>query len=347
MAFYDDLLNAPTIIGTALGGPVGGYLGYELNQNKQDQKAQEEARAYATPSGQQLNTDIGNAVVQGKAEGKARGNQLFGQESDLTPISQNILKERQDLAQGLNAQQLSAARQTARNQIQSDTQQQLSQLQGIQGRQGIKGGMAAAQQLGVLRSGADQQRQLERDLLTQNYAAQTQGLNNLASDVNARLYGIQASEAGASNEALAEQSLAKGLQIAALPNPTPTPGLLGGVTQQLSVICTELKRQGLLDEQTQRADCLYGLLTISNAHHVYVGYVVWAKYIAALMRKSKLFTKFVCVFAIPWANHMAFTLGYKEKDNLAGRIVHEIGYPICGIIGKIIKKLRGLYGLQA
>ena len=40
------------------------------------------------------------------------------------------------------------------------------------------------------------------------------------------------------------------------------------------------------------------------------------------------------VIATPWANHMAYTMGVEEKDNLAGKVIMKVGLFISRIAGR-------------
>jgi hypothetical protein len=100
-----------------------------------------------------------------------------------------------------------------------------------------------------------------------------------------------------------------------------------------TVICTELYRQGLLDEKTYLADSAYG---DSLDDDILIGYRIWGEGVARLMRKSKAFTKLVSIFAIPWAKEMAFQMGILDKGHWLGKAMNIVGIPICRFIGRLI-----------
>ncbi len=100
-----------------------------------------------------------------------------------------------------------------------------------------------------------------------------------------------------------------------------------------TVICTELFRQGLLDEKTYLADSAYGSLLDDE---ILIGYRVWGEGVARLMRESKTFTKVVSLFSIPWAKEMAYQMGVLDKGHWLGRTMNIVGIPICRLIGRLI-----------
>jgi hypothetical protein len=101
-----------------------------------------------------------------------------------------------------------------------------------------------------------------------------------------------------------------------------------------TVICTELKRQGLLSSKVLEADELFGKQIRKLRPDIYKGYLRFAKPIVRWMKKSKLITKIVSWFAIPWAESMAYIMGYKLKDNKFGRVIMWIGIRLCEFLGR-------------
>lgn len=98
----------------------------------------------------------------------------------------------------------------------------------------------------------------------------------------------------------------------------------------MTVICTELYRQGYFSAEIMEADTSYGEKLRNARPEVYIGYRSWADHLVPLMQKSERWTKAVAFFAIPWAMNMA------GEKNLFGLILSKVGEPICGIIGKLI-----------
>jgi hypothetical protein len=109
----------------------------------------------------------------------------------------------------------------------------------------------------------------------------------------------------------------------------------GGMT----VICTELYRQGYFPIVVVMADREYGRKLREVNPEVYYGYRLMADPIVKLMQKSKLFTKAVAFFAVPWAFNMA------GEYNTLGSLISMFGEPLCYMVGKLFKAERK-YGNQ-
>lgn len=100
-----------------------------------------------------------------------------------------------------------------------------------------------------------------------------------------------------------------------------------------TVICTELHRQGILNNETYLADSAYGNML---PREVLIGYQSWAIPLTKLMRKSILLTHVVSWIAIPWAKEMAYRMEVRQHGHIIGKVVNFIGIPLCGLIGTII-----------
>lgn len=97
----------------------------------------------------------------------------------------------------------------------------------------------------------------------------------------------------------------------------------------VTLICTELKRQGLLPKEVQEADHNFGVALTKSEPETMAAYQSMAAPIVNLMKKSSAFTSLVAFWAIPWAYHVA------GKKNLVGQLVMSLGLPLCRLVGKI------------
>ena len=105
------------------------------------------------------------------------------------------------------------------------------------------------------------------------------------------------------------------------------------------------------------ADQQYGEWLKKNDRVVYRGYVRWARIVTAWIdgngpdfmiwikdkekRKQKqreAATKWAYKIATPWSEHMAYLMGAIKNDNVMGRIIMNIGRPICKIVFMLPKK---------
>lgn len=147
-----------------------------------------------------------------------------------------------------------------------------------------------------------------------NRTEQRQALDAFAKNINA--------VAGTTTQQMyGQQALAVGKTPSIIPNYSS-----GGLT----VICTELYRQGYMSESIKRADEAYGLAIMANKPEIYIGYRFLADPIVKLMKKSKVFTALVAIPGMAWARNMA------GDKNLLGKLISVIGEPICSLIGKVI-----------
>ena len=96
-----------------------------------------------------------------------------------------------------------------------------------------------------------------------------------------------------------------------------------------TVICTELHRQGLMSDEMYKADQIAGRRIMAENPYAFMGYYVWARHVAALMKKSPLATKTIKPFALAWAKNVA------GEYNLLGDLILQVGLRVCFVIGKV------------
>ena len=107
-------------------------------------------------------------------------------------------------------------------------------------------------------------------------------------------------------------------------------------------------KEGLLDNKIWQADQIYGRYLRKNDKRTYRGYIRWARIVTAWMEgrgpnflpfikneekridiQSKATLKIATLLGQPWAEHMAFLMGAEKEDNTMGRLIMNIGKPIC------------------
>lgn len=152
-------------------------------------------------------------------------------------------------------------------------------------------------------------------------------------DIAASLYGQQrqsiADERSLAGNMLSGQtSLMQGEKAANVQLPSAPSGG-GGIT----VICTELHRQGIMSPDIYKKDAEYGA---SLPLEVMAGYSFWATPIASKMKTSPLLTSIVKIPAMKWAKHIAGV-----EKSLFGYACQYIAEPVCGLIGTILFKFTG------
>jgi hypothetical protein len=104
----------------------------------------------------------------------------------------------------------------------------------------------------------------------------------------------------------------------------------------LTVICTELHRQGLMDDATFEADERFGN---ELPPEVLDGYRLWAVPVVRAMRKSKLVTAIVTPLALGWAREMRRRVTGEGKGSAIGGLLLFVGVPLCGWLGRKLDRL--------
>jgi hypothetical protein len=143
--------------------------------------------------------------------------------------------------------------------------------------------------------------------------------------------------------------------------PPPAPSGGGGGGGGGKIICKKLAELGYFDKVMNDADQRFGIQLRDNDPRAYYGYLRWAQTVVDLMegkgseklRKVVFFWEkdqqkrvemqkniviyYMDMLARPWAEEMAFRMkavGY-NKSNPAGRMIMNIGLPLCRKVGKI------------
>ena len=106
----------------------------------------------------------------------------------------------------------------------------------------------------------------------------------------------------------------------------------------MSVVCTEFYNKGLMDERTFQADNEYGKLLPTE---VIQGYHSFGVPLAKLVRRSKLVAWFLRPLVLGWAQEMRHRLYADCPGKLWGKFLLNVGVPVCGFIGKIIRLNEG------
>ena len=173
---------------------------------------------------------------------------------------------------------------------------------------GVKGGVAAN---AIANVGLQQDQQIAASL----YGQQRQSIADERSLASNTLAGTVAMMQGGKGEGTAASM------------PSAPSG--GGMT----VICTELYRQGIMPLDIYLKDGIYG----ASLHpETLIGYRFLANPVVGWMQKSKIVTKLVSIPAMAWANNMA------GNGNVFGAIISLIGEPTCYVIGKIKLSILGV-----
>ena len=95
----------------------------------------------------------------------------------------------------------------------------------------------------------------------------------------------------------------------------------------ISVICSELCRQGLLHRNVLKADGEYRRLYIDD--ETYYGYLSLAEPVVRLMQRSKIFTIIIKPIAVAFAYETASRVDENIKGSLFGKFILEAGKRVC------------------
>jgi hypothetical protein len=228
----------------------------------------------------------------------------------------------------LGAPEEQAARSLLARQLMEQQQAAQRQLASQQARAGVRGGAAASQQARLAR-------QLETERASQEQAAflgqrqfniqqaQREQFAKLAAELAKRQI-----QAGLTGQSLMSQAAREYGQAQLSAAQQGDKNILG------TVICSELARQGYLDERTMMADSEFGRIIFMTEPEVMHGYWKLAIPVVGLMKKSKAFTWAVSLIAKPWARYMAYMMGASEKGSFFGMVIHTVGKPVCRAFGK-------------
>ncbi len=99
------------------------------------------------------------------------------------------------------------------------------------------------------------------------------------------------------------------------------------------VICAQLHRAGLMDEDIYRADEKFGEMLRYRHPTVLAGYHAWARPVVGLMRRSQVATAVVAAAARPWSLEMAHQMGERARGDVIGKVLMAVGWALSWSIG--------------
>jgi len=132
------------------------------------------------------------------------------------------------------------------------------------------------------------------------------------------------------------------------------------------IVCAKLFDLGMMSHNIWAADQAYGQMLRKTDKSVYRGYIRWARIVTAWMEgkgpdfmvwiknkeerqkaQQKAMIDMANKIGQPWSQHMAYLMGAVERDNFMGRILMNIGRPICRVVDMIprIAKSKRKHGL--
>ena len=92
---------------------------------------------------------------------------------------------------------------------------------------------------------------------------------------------------------------------------------------------------------------IFGNLLEQTNPEIIVGYHAWARPLANFLRHHAIFIPLFAYITQAWAYEMCEQLGVTKNrstfSRLLGKIVMNVGKPVCGFIGKTILSMQGKY----
>lgn len=124
------------------------------------------------------------------------------------------------------------------------------------------------------------------------------------------------------------------LQLARAANTASDDGGGGGGG---TVLCTALHDHGEIPTKIYKADIKHGRRL---GEGVMRGYHFWAIPVTKIMRKNKIVYAIMKPIVKAWSYQMAYKEGVYPNGNFLGFLLESIGAPLCGVLGKMLKKKR-------
>lgn len=318
----------------------------------------------AKPNYDKMKKNIQDQVGEGSLMRAEDDKALMGSIDESAAQGKESLKLR-DTAKDIMARQTRLADEgmsaEEREQMKSKMSKDMAKAQQIAGLRmgaaggGLKGSAAAAQQRSMMAQAMASRMGIQRDVFLQNEAVKRQGLQGMLQaqgamqgaeqtigaamqrDVENRARRLQfdAAQQGKEKEFAVNTELA----FAQMESADYQAGLEADAYEKANsgtVLCTAAFGYGKIPEHIFEADIAYGKKMISK--DVLKGYQFWAKPLTKLMHKSKLVQYIMMPIIKAWAYHMAYLMGTHDKPNLAGKFLLGVVAPICGVIGKVVRR---------
>ena len=115
------------------------------------------------------------------------------------------------------------------------------------------------------------------------------------------------------------------------------------------IVCAKLYEFGLMSPDIWSADQAYGKYLRKKDKSVYRGYIKWARIVTMWMEgrgptflpwleepkrslaQQQAMVAMAIKIATPWSEHMAYLMGTLKTDNFMGKVLMNIGQPLCRI----------------
>ena len=282
--------------------------------------------------------------VEGKAADAVQGAQfaetILGDGLGRMGVDQaqtDIEAKAKEMSQGFSSAEALARQEKGMEGIAGGSASQMRGMQAALSRSGVKGQAAGAQIGQLAQEGVKARGNLERDLIIENRAAQERGMQGWGQAIQNRQANekFDLGQVAKEKEFIGQGALGyMGMGVTERSAAAANKATVDAANSQKSggggtVICTELHRQGLMSDEMYKKEQAWGRNIIETNPCIYVGYFIWAQYLAKAMSKSKLLTNILKVPALAWANQLV------GNKSFLGAVIYRIGVPVCATIGKI------------
>ena len=286
----------------------------------------------------QVNERTKDIVAGSKFGETVLGEEGLGRSTDSADVTQ-AMDQLREQSKGFSGAESLARREQAVGNLNQANQGQQRALQAQLARAGVRGGQAGAQVRDTAIAGLQQRGNLERDLFLQGEQASRTGtqafaqaageqskfdLGQAAKEKNIVLQsGLGFAQLGAAERGAAIQ--AEATKAAAASQAAASGG--GG----MSVVCTELHRQGILSDDMYKVNTQFGINLIKESPFTFDAYLTWGVPTAKLMKKSKLATKILAPVMMKWISYI------NGDKSLSNAIIFHPLMTYTKVVGSILK----------
>lgn len=217
---------------------------------------------------------------------------------------------------------------------------------------GAQGASAAAQQRSLMAQGMMGRANIERDIFLANEQAKMQGLQSMSGslaaeraatgDYTSALGSVKTFDIG---QVTAEKELraSMGMQYEQMASNERAAKMAADAERQaakaqqssgITVVCTELHRQGLVDTETWKINQEFGRYLYNVDTYGYFGYLTWGIPLSKAMSKSKLITFIAAPFMKGWINYIA------GKETFFNKTMYILGRKFGNTLIEMKKKFQ-------
>lgn len=304
--------------------------------------AHDEKRDIGSESVNQMAQSLPQAYDMAQALGLTDLGRL---DTESSAAAKETLGNASELAKGYNSTEMAAMKSQALEATANTSQAAERRLKAMQASQGMKGGAAASQQMGLMQQGIQARANIERDLMIGQFQAKLQGNQQLSSvQQNQDAVKREAEQFNltqASREKMMPLQIATGAQAADVmkevgvmnANATMAAGQGGSGT----LFCTMVYLSGKMGGDLYAYDMSFAQTVGKD---VLKGYESLITPFIHMVTPQSIMMTIVTFFVLSWVTHIAHIQNpTKYKESFVGKCLKIIGVPLCKFTGMILTKL--------